>query len=356
MIYQRLLKPVLFRLDPEVAHHLALDVACLADIPFVQKLARAFLHIEHPCLKVRLFGIEFPNPVGLAAGLDKLCTATSCFDALGFGAIELGSITAHAQPGNPKPRMFRLPIDKAIINRMGFPSDGAEAALSNLQRIFARKIKPRAVLGINLGKTKSAPIDDALNDYLYSFSKLSAYGDYFVLNVSSPNTPELRKLQEKSRLIELFEGVQRVNTSRKPLLVKVSPDLTLDELDDVLDVALQSGVSGLIATNTTLSREGVLTPTIETGGLSGAPLRQRSLQMIRRIRRITEGKLPIIGVGGIFTSDDVVETMKAGADLVQIYTSLVYEGPTLVKRINQGLIAYCQKEGLSSVSELSPSA
>jgi dihydroorotate dehydrogenase len=346
MIYRALLRPLIFRFDSETVHHLALSAGGL---PGVSALCRALYRHEDPALRTEICGLSFSSPVGLAAGFDKHCEIVPTLDALGFSHIEVGSITAEPQEGNPRPRIFRLPTDQALINRMGFPSDGVDVLAPRLRKVFGTT---RAILGVNIGKTKIVPIDSALVDYVATFSRVRDYADYFVLNVSSPNTPELRKLQERDRLAALLNGVQEHNTARKPLFVKIAPDLTWSEIDDVLLSCSDAGVSGIIATNTTFSREGLKRPIEETGGLSGAPLHQRAVEVVRYIAARTEGKLPIIGVGGVFSASDVIDFLHAGAALVQLYTGLVYRGPAIVREINRGLSRYLAHEGLKSITEI----
>ncbi|MBN8548128.1 MAG: quinone-dependent dihydroorotate dehydrogenase [Deltaproteobacteria bacterium] len=349
-MYRTLLRPLLFNLDSERAHHLALGAARFAGRIGMRPIVEKCFELEDPALSTDCFGLHFKNPIGLAAGFDKNVHAVEMLAALGFGFIEIGSITGQPQPGNPTPRIFRFPADQAIINRMGFPSDGADAVAPRLQEV--RRSPNSALLGVNLGKTKAVALDNALDDYLYTFSRIKDYADYVALNVSSPNTPELRKLQERSRLEALFRGVQRDNSRGIPLLVKVAPDLEPAQVDEVLACCLDCGVSGIIATNTTFSREGLSRPTEETGGLSGAPLRKRSLEMVRYISRQTQGKLPIIGVGGVFCGRDAFELISAGASLIQIYTGLIYEGPGLVRKVKSELLGLMKESGISRLGEL----
>ncbi len=349
-MYETFLRPILFNLDPEDAHNLALSIGGLARYAPLQRLLSSIWGVADPRLVVDAFGLRFPNPIGLAAGMDKKGDALYGFDAMGFGAIELGTITARPQSGNPRPRIFRYRSDRALINRMGFPSGGAVAAESRLATVNRQRL--RAVLGINLGKTKLVPLDEALQDYLFSFKTLYAHADYFVINVSSPNTPELRKLQERGRLEEIITGIRDANPQSKPILVKVAPDLSLAELDQIVDLALAQNLSGIIATNTTLSRDGLTQASAESGGLSGRPLYHRSKDFVRHIYEESHGALPIIGVGGISSAEEVLSMMRAGACLVQIYTALIYGGPSLVGRILRDLLGYCQRDGLKNISEI----
>jgi dihydroorotate dehydrogenase len=325
--------------------------------------ARAFatrrFHRE-PLEKLRRFGLQFSNPVGLAAGFDKNGTAAQALAALGFGFIEVGSVTSQAQPGNPKPRLFRLPLDRALINRAGFNNCGAAQLAENI-----RRHQPECVLGVNLGKSRDVAIEDAIPDYLASFEAVYDIADYVAINVSSPNTPKLRELQQPGMLADLLESLQQRNdelarrgllSERKPLLLKIAPDLSESEIEGIVDVATRSQIAGLIATNTTVSRTGLQTSRAEVeaygeGGLSGAPLRHRSNEVISLIYRMTRGELPIIGVGGVFTAADAWEKVCAGANLIQLYTGFIYEGPGVARRINEGLAEILQREGFRSLDE-----
>jgi dihydroorotate dehydrogenase len=307
--------------DAERVHETTLNV--MAKLSPLAKFAR---NQNNPRT---VFGIRFPNPVGLAAGLDKDGRALPAWAALGFGFVEVGTVTWHAQPGNPKPRLFRLREDEAIINRMGFNNAGAQALAQKLDRTGLK-----APLGISLGKSKITPVEDAVQDYLNSLNALKNHGDYYAINVSSPNTPGLRSLQDKGALTELVQELTKATT--KPMLVKIAPDLTDDAVEEVIQVCLDNGIKGLIATNTTLSREGLTSAhKTETGGLSGKPLTQRANDVVRFITKNSE--LPVIGVGGIASADDAKRMIDAGASLVQIYTGFIYEGPGLVSRINRAL-------------------
>lgn len=312
-----------------------------------------------PPLPVEVFGLKFPNPVGLAAGMDKFACALPVWERMGFGYCELGGVTLHPQPGNPAPRMFRAPAAGAIINRMGFNNPGAEAFAQTLANWKARGDWPSHPVGINLGKSKVTPLEKAAEDYAGSFRRLRDYADFFVINVSSPNTPGLRQLQGKSALDEILAAVSELQESGKyrPVLVKVAPDLTFDALNEILELAFARNISGIVAANTTVSRPETDDPGLrliysETGGLSGRPLRNRSTEMIRHIYKQTRGRLPIIGVGGIFNADDAWEKLTAGASLIQIYTGLVYEGPGLPKKIVAGLLERMEKEGGYDLKEI----
>lgn len=335
-----LVKPLLFRQDPEAIHDLV-----MAGLEFARhhrpllQLIGAFCEVRDARLGTEAFGLYFPNPVGLAAGMDKNARAVPVWPALGFGFVEIGSVTALAQPGNPKPRLFRLPEDKALINRMGFNNQGAEAVANRLRALQREHEKLPVPLGINLGKSKATPLEQAPQDYLQSLAALWEHGDYFAVNVSSPNTPGLRRLQDGERLEELLAAVTGFAKSQaqpKPILLKIAPDLTWEQLDGILGLAGRYQLAGIIATNTTVGREGLKTPVDEAGGLSGRPLQKRSLEVLRYLREHTA--LPVVSVGGVFTARDVLERLEAGAVLVQIYTSLIYEGPTLLRRLCHGLL------------------
>jgi dihydroorotate dehydrogenase len=333
-------RPLLFRLDPEDAHALTLKLMRLVGrLPPLGTLLRAWF--SAPDRPVRAFGLTFSNPVGLAAGYDKDGLAWRGLACLGFGHIEVGTVTLRAQAGNPKPRLFRLPEKQALINRMGFPGDGAERVAARL----ARQRKDGLILGVNLGKNKDTPLEIAAQDYLALMDIFAPLADYLAINVSSPNTVGLRRLQARDALAELLghllkRRVEMDLKKRLPLLVKLAPDLDQGELDDALDVLLSSSVDGVIAANTTISREALDSQLAgESGGLSGAPLGGRSTNMIRQIYLRTGGKLPIIGVGGVMNAADAQAKLDAGAILVQVYTGLVYAGPGLVREIKRGLTA-----------------
>lgn len=355
MLYRLLARPLLFRLDPERAHDLTLwFLRQVGRLPPLRTLGGRSLHVEHPMLRTRVCGLDFPNPVGLAAGFDKSATAVAAFPALGFGFVEVGTVTPRPQPGNPLPRLIRFPSDQAVINRMGFNNDGAEAVA---QRLYGAR--RRIPIGVNLGVNADTQLDRALADYCRGLELLYDVGDYFVVNVSSPNTLRLRELQEYTRLSDLLTGVQTHNRTLacerqrrpKPLFVKVAPDLLPNELDDVIEVVQTVPLDGIIATNTTLGRTGLSTPTVEAGGLSGLPLRQRSTEVVRYLFANSQGRMPIIGVGGIFSAEDAYEKICAGASLIQVYTGLVYVGPTVPHRINVGLVRLLQRDGFAHVSE-----
>ena len=342
-MYKQLVKPLLFQLDAERAHHLVFDnLRRAARLPGAHVLLRGLYDYQHPGLQREVFGLKFPNPVGMAAGFDKNAELTDELAALGFGFVEIGTVTPRPQPGNPAPRLFRLPQDEALINRMGFNNEGAAAVAARLGGRQNRQL----IIGGNIGKNKDTPNADAAQDYLLAFRALADVVDYFVVNVSSPNTPGLRELQEKKPLIDLLSQVQHENQRRArphPILLKIAPDLTDAQLDDILEIAQETGLAGLVATNTTLSRQNLTTDAAHVagqgaGGLSGRPLRARATEVIRYLARRSGGNLPIIGAGGIHSAHDAQEKLAAGATLVQLYTGFIYEGPGLVKQINQALV------------------
>lgn len=355
----RLLRSLLFRFDAETIHHAVMGLfSTLLALGPVRALWRRLHTVRAPALRQEVFGVAFENPVGLAAGFDKNAQWFNALGALGFGFVEIGTVTGQAQQGNPTPRMFRLPADRGLLNRMGFNNAGAEAVAA---RLSGARIEP--TLGVNIGKTKVVPLEDAPADYARSFELLYPYARYFVVNVSSPNTPNLRQLQERGPLLELMSALGALNVrladergeARRPILLKIAPDVSDALLEDILEVIDEADVDGIIATNTTISREGLDTPgqsELGNGGVSGAPVRARALSIVRAIYTHTRGELPIVGVGGIFTAEDALETIEAGASLVQVWTGFVYEGPGMVKRINAGLARECARRGVSSIAEL----
>jgi dihydroorotate dehydrogenase len=366
-IYQLALRPLLFQLlksDPEAVHRRSLDLLSSIDLntfpgsPFLKASWRQLFCSVDTRLQQTIWGHSFPNPVGLAAGFDKDGIAAGIWPYLGFGFAELGTVTYHAQPGNPQPRLFRLPADQAALNRMGFNNLGS-AVLA--ERLASRQGQlPGNPIGINLGKSKITEEQDAAADYVGSFQRLQAYGDYFVINVSSPNTPGLRNLQNVELLNPILAQIQQVNQSRKPLLVKIAPDLAWEDIELIVQVAQQNQLAGIIATNTTINRAGLNTKTMaatgrlladEAGGISGAPVRDRSTAVIRFIYQVSQGQLPIIGVGGIFSAADAWEKITAGASLVQVYTGWTYQGPWLVSRILAGLLTELERAGLDHISQ-----
>jgi dihydroorotate dehydrogenase len=338
-----LIKPFLFRINPEKAHHLTFSLLkAVHFLPGFGFLCRMRYKIDHPKLKKRLFGLEFQNPVGLAAGMDKDAIAFNELGNFGFGFIEIGTVTPKPQPGNDKPRLFRLTRNEALINRMGFNNHGVRTAAEKLKK---RKDKT-LIVGGNIGKNKLTPNENAVDDYVICFNELFDVVDYFVVNVSSPNTPNLRDLQEKEPLTALLNTLQQLNRSKpkaKPILLKIAPDLTDSQLDDIIDIVRETKIEGVIATNTTISREGLDYSKDELenfgmGGLSGKPLTKRSTEVIRYLKQKSNNAFPVIGVGGIHSAGDAIEKIKAGADLVQLYTGFIYHGPKLIKDINKRLI------------------
>lgn len=346
------LRALLFRLPPETAHELA--------IKFL-KSGVADKFVEHqnlsPFGEIECFGLKFKNPVGVAAGFDKNGVVAPELARLGFGFVEVGTTTFHPQPGNPKPRLFRLPLDKALINRAGFNNDGTAAVVERL-----KKNRPPCVLGMNIGKSKIVPNEEAIEDYLKSFDLVYPIADYIVVNVSSPNTPNLRELQKADALAELLNALQKRNKELSPgkkivpLLVKIAPDLSETEIEAIVGVALDFKLAGIVATNTTINRQDLKTPKTEierigAGGLSGKPLAAGSTEIVKKIFRFSGGKLPIIGVGGIFTAADAFEKIAAGASLVQLYTGFIYQGLTVARDINEGLSKIFQEKGFRSFSD-----
>jgi dihydroorotate dehydrogenase len=352
------IRPLLFTLPAEQAHHAgttALDAALA--LPPARALARSLFHVRDPALAVERFGIRFPNPVGLAAGFDKSGAWFNALGALGFGAIEIGTVTALAQPGNPQPRLFRLPADRALLNRMGFNNPGAEAVAARLRRT---RIEP--VLGINIGKSKAAPLEDAAADYLRSLELLEPFAAYLVVNVSSPNTPGLRQLQDAAPLRQLLRALRTRaaelaaarGQSPRPILLKIAPDLTDPQVEEAAGIAVEEGMAGLIATNTTISRDGLRTGDVDgmgAGGISGAPVHRRAVEVVGRVWRTTGGRLPVVGVGGIFGADEAWAMVRAGASLVQVWTGFIYRGPGIARDVNRGLLQRMAREGFRSLDE-----
>ncbi len=357
-LYRNFLRPALFAQESEEIHDRTLSALALASRQTTLCDALAAF-CSAPTLPIEAFGLRFPNPVGLAAGMDKRAVAAPVWPALGFGFSELGGVTWHPQPGNPAPRMFRAVPDEALINRMGFNNDGAQAMAETLATWRRLQRWPAHPVGINLGKSKITPLDQAADDYANSFRVLRPHADFFVVNVSSPNTPNLRQLQDKAALDEIFRALQTVNASpgpARPILVKVAPDLTFEAVDEILELAGPCQIAGVVATNTTITRPDTASPALsriyaQTGGLSGRPLRARSTELIRHIHRQTHGKLPIIGVGGIFDAADAWEKILAGAALIQVYTGLVYEGPGIARSIVCGLQERLAAAGLKRLED-----
>jgi dihydroorotate dehydrogenase len=355
-IYHQI-KKYLFTLDPEEAHERTIAALRFSEKTGGTSLLRQLFRFSDECLASEIWGLRFPNPVGLAAGFDKNAEVYHALAALGFGFVEVGTITPLAQSGNDKPRLFRLVEDKAVINRMGFNNHGAVAASKNLVD-FTRADVP---IGVNIGKNKITPNEAAASDYEKCLERLYPYGHYFVINISSPNTPNLRDLQQTESLRELIKAIrQKANeleqrgAEPKPILLKVAPDMSDEQMLDVVQLAAAEGISGIIATNTTISREGLTTHTHskETGGLSGRPLTERSTAWIKEIYQTVGNQVPIIGVGGIFNGDDAYKKIRAGASLVQVYTGMIYEGPGIVKAINKRLAELIKRDGFTNISQV----
>lgn len=376
-IYQLALRPLMFsglKADPEAVHRQFMNVCDRLDQNCDRLWGRwtlqqiySRLGWSDDRLAQTLWGLEFPNPIGLAAGFDKDGVGSNVWPAFGFGFAELGTVTAHAQPGNPQPRLFRLPADQAAINRMGFNNGGASQMASVLAASQGRSAAlqeaglPKIPIGVNLGKSKITPLDAAVEDYCESFQQLSTRGDYGVVNVSSPNTPGLRSLQSVEQLAPILSALQQANVQNKPILVKIAPDLAWEDITAIVELVQRYQLAGVIATNTTIRRDGLKTaqilatgqpPDQEAGGLSGAPLRSRSTEVIRYIWESTQGTVPIIGVGGVFTAQDAWEKLAAGSSLVQVYTGWTYEGPWMVRRILEGLGVALTHHGLRHIKEV----
>ncbi|WP_375468867.1 quinone-dependent dihydroorotate dehydrogenase [uncultured Nostoc sp.] len=368
-IYQLAIRPLLFNLvktDSEWLHQQTIrsfswlsQTGVHQRASWVNQRLKQSLCLYDSRLEQNLFGLNFPNPLGLAAGFDKDGVAAGIWSNLGFGFAELGTVTFHAQPGNPRPRLFRLPLDKAALNRMGFNNRGAAAMAARLGQEKQNNVQ-LIPIGINLGKSKVTPLEAAAQDYLDSFRLLKDLGDYFVVNVSSPNTPGLRSLQDASMLSTILELLQQENHTQKPIFVKIAPDLDWVAIADIISLAKTYQLAGIIATNTTIRRDGLKTqiidqtgksPQLEAGGISGEPLRDRSTEVIRFIWQQTQGQIPIIGVGGIFSGEDAWEKITAGASLIQVYTGWIYEGPLMVRRILLDLLVRLEQSGLNSINE-----
>jgi dihydroorotate dehydrogenase len=329
-MYERLVRPLLFSWDAEAAHHLTIRILSRAS-PFDVAL-RLLAYFQSEPKPTTVFGLSFPNPIGLAAGLDKNGIALPAWAALGFGFIEIGTVTAKAQPGNPKPRIFRLPEQQALINRLGFNNDGADAIAHRLAALRASGRWPAVPVGINIGKSRATPLEEAKDDYLYSFRMLRDFADYITLNISSPNTPGLRELQEPEKLSELLHAIgKETGRAPKPLVLKISPDISGVELKAILALCEENGVSGIIATNTTLDHSVIPPQLDQEGGLSGAPLRDKSTALVRQIA--AQCKIPVIASGGILDAQSAQQKFQAGAELIQLYTGLIYRGPRLLREI-----------------------
>jgi len=336
-MYKSIIRPILFKFNPEKAHSITFRMLALSERLGLKSIFKSLFYFENKDLEREVFGIKFPNPIGLAAGLDKDADVFDMLGYLGFGFVEIGTVTPKPQSGNPQPRMFRLVNDSAVINRMGFNNKGVDEMVIKL-----RSKKSNVIIGGNIGKNKVTPNEKAVDDYLICFNELFDVVDYFVVNVSSPNTPNLRELQDKEPLTKLLQTLQDENNKKelpKPILLKIAPDLTDDQLLDIIDITKTTKIAGVIATNTTISREGLKSEKkSETEGLSGKPVRERSTEVIRFLSENSNKAFPIIGVGGIHSAKDAQEKLDAGANLIQIFTGFIYEGPGLVKRINKGLL------------------
>lgn len=343
-LYKSLIRPFLFTKTPEKAHYFTFGwIKRLFKLPGVAVIAKSIYCFENEALAVEAFGLKFKNPVGLAAGFDKDALLFDELAAFGFGFVEIGTLTPKGQDGNPKPRLFRLAQDESLINRMGFNNQGVEAAIERL-----KKKKSQVIIGGNIGKNKITPNEEAVSDYIAAFEALFPFVDYFVVNVSSPNTPNLRALQEKEPLkllLMALEAANRLKQIKKPILLKIAPDLTNEQLDDIIEIVEETKIDGVIATNTTVSREGLKTKRKEVekigaGGLSGKAVRHRSTEVIRYLHQKSGGAFPIVGVGGINTGQDAIEKLEAGATLVQVYTGFIYEGPAMIKKINKAILKW----------------
>lgn len=343
-MYKSLLRPLLFKIDPEKIHHFTFSfLRFINKIPGVQSILSNKYKIEDKALNRTVFGLQFKNPVGLAAGFDKDAKLYNELGNLGFGFVEIGTVTPKPQKGNPKKRLFRLTEDSALINRMGFNNEGVEAAVKRL-----KKNNGKVLIGGNIGKNKTTPNEKANEDYKICFEALHKYVDYFVVNVSSPNTPNLRALQDKKPLTNLLTELQELNKKKdlaKPILLKIAPDLTDEQLVDIIDIIKATKIAGLIATNTTINRDGLTSKNKnETGGLSGLPVQKRATEVIRFLAKKSNNAFPIIGVGGIHSAEDALEKLDAGASLVQLYTGFIYEGPRLIKDINKVILAESKRK------------
>jgi dihydroorotate dehydrogenase len=342
MIYKKIIRPILFRFDPEAVHNFTMNMLSLG---ISDNVMRPFYNFEDPKLKVKVGNLTFRNPIGLAAGMDKNCTALQAWDAIGFGFAEIGTVTPLPQEGNDKPRMFRLPEYRAIINRLGFNNHGADEFEKNIHT--AKEHLPNDfMVGVNIGKNKRTPLEDAYQDYKFSFQKLYEYADYFTINISSPNTEGLRELQQKKYLNKILYSLQQLNKEldriypdgTKDIFIKIAPDLTELEIDDIIEVSINNSITGIIATNTTISRDTLPEGSYESGGLSGKPLKEMANNVIKFIKDKAGDKLAVIACGGVFTAKDVKEKLDLGASLVQIYTGFIYEGPFAVKKIKKKLV------------------
>ena len=364
--YRNAVRPLLFSRDSEEVHRATLaGLSSVARVPLLCDAVQTFCGSEE--LPVETLGMRFPNPVGLAAGMDKYAEAVPIWRSMGFGFSELGGVTCQEQEGNPLPRVFRGAEDESLVNRMGFNNPGAQSMAESLGQWRARGLWPAHPVGVNLGKSKTTPLEEAARDYAESFRLLKPFADFFVVNVSSPNTPNLRQLQDKAALDSILAAIQKENRpsasggAAKPVLVKVAPDLSWEALDEIVDLVLARKVSGIVATNTTVTRPeavsaGLRRTYAEAGGLSGKPLRSRSTEVIRHLWKQTKGRVPLIGVGGIFNTDDAWEKITEGATLIELYTGLVYEGPTLARQLVEGLRKRLEEGGFDSIQDAVGSA
>ena len=365
MIWKNCIRPLLFKMPAESAHHFSMSAfATLTKLKIFNPVFRGLCNVNDDRLNVSVCGLQFPNPVGLAAGFDKNAQWFQALGNLGFGHVEVGSITGQGQPGNPQPRMFRLPKDSGLINRMGFNNLGSEVASANLKRLGTDSFRKSHVLGINLGKTKVVPLEEAPEDYLKSFRLLFPFADYIAINVSSPNTPGLRELQDREPLLRLLDSIGQLNSQmsselgvpEKPVFLKIAPDLNDEQIKDIASIVVSSPASGIIATNTTISRDNLHTSDSEieaigNGGLSGRPLTEASRKVVQILYNETKGSVPIIGVGGVFTGEDAWQMIRAGASLVQLYTGFIYGGPLSIRRINNYLLKKTHEHNLDSIQQ-----
>jgi dihydroorotate dehydrogenase len=348
-IYEKLIRPVLFNLSPETAHEFGIEALKIGlGSKFAQKFAARRFVSEESFGELERFGLKFKNPLGVAAGFDKNGIVVNQLAAIGFGFVEVGTVTFNPQKGSEKPRLFRLPEDKALINRLGFNNEGAPRVVERLKRI-----KPNCILGVNIGKNKDVPNEEAIENYLRSFELAHTVADYIAVNVSSPNTPNLRELQKAENLEELLSELEKRNRelSVKPLLVKIAPDLAESEIEAIVDIAGRLNLAGIIATNTTVSRENLKTKIDEAGGLSGRPVREKSNEVIKKIYRYSKGKLPVVGVGGVFSAADAFEKIACGASLVQAYTGFVYQGISFARDVNAGLTRILKEKSFANLDE-----
>lgn len=342
-LYEKL-KSIFFKLPPEMAHDSAISLLEWTQNTYLQTILESLTRVDDERLQQTVWGQNFPNPVGLAAGFDKNGRVPAVVQALGFGHLEIGGVTAEPQEGNPKPRLFRLPEDEALVNRMGFNNDGARRVAERLAALDL----PEIPMGINMGKSKTTPLEEAEEDYEFSYEQLKDYGDYYVINVSSPNTPGLRSLQQDTPLSRIIRRLKKLGAS--PLLVKVSPDLKKEDLQNIVDLCEEFELDGIVATNTTTRRsKSLINPSKEEGGLSGRPLEERSTELVRFVAERTDR--PIIGVGGIFTAEDAYRKILNGASLVQLYTAFIYRGPTVARDINEGLLEKLEEDGYDSLED-----